>query len=69
MRSEILIIYDVKGTRHDLTMYINLDDFYKWSPMRKVRHFQSIGVRTYGKHVDLNKVTVVKTGEVLYEKV
>lgn len=68
MSEQVEIVYEVKGTRHVLNVDVNLNDFYKWSPMRKHRHFRSIGVKTYGKNAELISVIVKTTGEQLYAK-
>lgn len=68
MSEQVEIVYEVKGTRHVLNVNVNLNDFYKWSPMRKHRHFHSIGVKTYGKNAELISVIVKRTGEKLYER-
>lgn len=68
MSEQVEIVYEVKGTRHVLNVNVNLNDFYKWSPMRKHQHFHSIGVKTYGKNAELISVIVKRTGEKLYER-
>ena len=68
MSNQLSITYNVKGTNHLLNVSVNLNDFYKWSPMRKHRHFHSIGVKTYGKNAELISVIVKTTGEQLYAK-
>lgn len=68
MSEQVEIVYEVKGTRHVLNVNVNLNDFYKWSPMRKHRYYESVGVKTYGKNAELISVIVKNTGEQLYAK-
>ena len=48
---------------HELTVTMP-SDFPKWTIERKQSHFTSIGRKTYGKSVVLDRVVNVKTGEV-----